>query len=86
MLELCNSFINSRSIAKQLSIALADLAIQMTGHESNAVNAGWEDPVGFMIDNFSRGGPDHLAMLLEFLTVLPEELASNQKITMDVII
>ena len=87
MLDLCNTHISARAVSKQLSIALADLAIQMTGHNtaSDSLNSGgWDDPVGFMIDNFGGGGPDHLAVLLEFLTVLPEELASNQKITMDV--
>ena len=87
LLDLCNTNISTRAVAKQLSIALADLAIQMTSDSASTATGGvlaWADPVGFMIDNFGGGGPDHLAILLEFLTVLPEELATNQKITMDV--
>lgn len=86
MLDLCNANISTRAVAKQLSVALADLAIQMTNESVSSTGGvlAWSDPVGFMIDNFGGGGPDHLAILLEFLTVLPEELATNQKITMDV--
>lgn len=65
----------SKNISTQLSIGIADLAIQMTD--------GWPDPVGFMIDQFS--GQDEFMILLEFLAVLPEELASNKKIMIEVI-
>lgn len=63
---------------KQLSISLADLAIQLAGDK------GWNDPVGYMIEGFQSGGPDQVSVLLEFLSNLPEELACNSKIVSEV--
>lgn len=53
----------STVIVTQLSLALADLALQMTS---------WRRPVIDLINRFSGGG--HLWPLLEIMTVLPEEL------------
>jgi hypothetical protein len=70
---LANTFKEVKPISKQLGIGLADLAIQ---------SKEWVDPVGFMLANFNA--PDQLLILIEFLNVLPEELLSNSKITMEV--
>jgi transportin-3 len=73
LLGLLNDFKQVKNISTQLSISVADLAIQM--------NEGWNDPVGFMIENF--GGIDGFPVLMEFLMVLPEELSCNTKITLE---
>ncbi len=52
-------------IATQLSVATADLALQMTT---------WE---GFVRDLIARLGRDRQFVLLEILVVLPEELSSR---------
>ncbi|XP_059139993.1 transportin-3-like isoform X2 [Physella acuta] len=52
-------------IVTQLSLALADLALQM---------ATWKSAVLDFIDRFSK---DHMGFLLEVLTVLPEEINSR---------
>lgn len=53
------------AIVTQLSLALADLALQMSS---------WHRPAIDLINRFSQG---HLWPLLEILTVLPEELESR---------
>lgn len=73
LLGLLNDFKRSKNISTQLSISIADLAIQM--------NDGWSDPVGFMIENFN--GKEGFPVLMEFLMVLPEELSCNTKITLE---
>jgi transportin-3 len=52
----------------QLSISLADLAIQMTD---------WKDPVNDISVIFS-GDDDMLSCFLAFLLVLPEECCDNR--------
>ena len=59
-----------KTIITQLSIALADLTIQKT--DGN-------DQVGFMLDHF-QNNPETVGILLEFLSVLPEEVLFNRKI------
>ncbi|CAG5115054.1 unnamed protein product [Candidula unifasciata] len=52
-------------IVTQLSLALADLALQM---------ATWKSAVVDFIERFSK---EHMGFLLELLTVLPEEISSR---------
>ncbi|RPD64848.1 ARM repeat-containing protein [Lentinus tigrinus ALCF2SS1-6] len=59
-----------RTILVQLCLAISALAIQLPA---------WEDPVGTMIDTFGTN-PAAVPALLQFLTVLPEELTTNSKI------
>ncbi|KAF9568488.1 ARM repeat-containing protein [Agrocybe pediades] len=59
-----------RTIIVQLSLAIAGLALQLPS---------WENPVQDLIDSFGRD-PTTVPPLLEFLTLLPEEVASNTKI------
>ena len=57
--------------AFQLSLALADLLLQMTS---------WTTPIQDLILNFgpiNEQGTSHLRPLLKVLTVLPEELSSR---------
>lgn len=54
-------------IVTQLCLALADLALQM---------ATWKSPVADLIDRFGNA-THHLPVLLEVLTVLPEEVNSR---------
>lgn len=63
-----------RTILVQLCLALSALAIQLPA---------WEDPVGTMIDTFGAN-PAAVPALLQFLTVLPEELTMNSKIPITV--
>lgn len=63
-----------RTIMIQLCLAISGLALQLPA---------WEDPVQNMIDQFGRN-PATVPVLLEFLTVLPEELNSNTKIPVTV--
>ncbi|KAJ6575016.1 armadillo-type protein [Mycena capillaripes] len=59
-----------RTIIIQLCLAIAGLALQFPS---------WTNAVQFMIDSFGRN-PVTVPTLLEFLTVLPEELNNNHKI------
>ena len=63
-----------RTILVQLCLALSALALQLPA---------WEDPIQNMIDSFGRN-PATVPALLQFLTVLPEELTSNTKIPITV--
>ncbi|KAF7347911.1 hypothetical protein MVEN_01549000 [Mycena venus] len=54
----------------QLCLAIAGLALQFPA---------WSNAVQFMIDSFGRN-PETVPILLEFLTILPEELNNNHKI------
>ncbi|KAH7986571.1 hypothetical protein HPB49_025903 [Dermacentor silvarum] len=54
-------------IVTQLSLAMADLALQMSA---------WKSPVVDLIQRFGCS-PSHIPVLLEVLTVLPEELNSR---------
>ncbi|KAJ8315715.1 hypothetical protein KUTeg_007865 [Tegillarca granosa] len=54
-------------IVTQLSLALADLALQM---------ASWKDPILDLVHRFGQS-QQHLPFLLEVLTVLPEEVNSR---------
>ncbi|GBE77835.1 ARM repeat-containing protein [Sparassis latifolia] len=59
-----------RTIIVQLCLAVSGLALQLPA---------WEDPVQNMIDKFGPN-PATVPALLQFLTVLPEEITSNTKI------
>ena len=63
-----------RTILVQLCLAVSALALQLPA---------WEDPVQTMIDMFGRN-PASVPALLQFLTVLPEELTTNMKIPITV--
>ena len=58
----------------QLCLALADLAIQLLE---------WKSAVKDMVTKFG-GSPETAVCLLEFLTVLPEELNSNTRLPLTV--
>ncbi|TPX35653.1 hypothetical protein SmJEL517_g01960 [Synchytrium microbalum] len=62
-----------RSLTTQLCLALADLAIQYLE---------WTDPVGQMMSTYGSD-PEMVAVLLDFLSVLPEELFENIKIPIE---
>ncbi|KAG6853580.1 hypothetical protein C0991_003104 [Blastosporella zonata] len=59
-----------KNIIIQLCLALAGIALQMPS---------WPDAVQTMIDSFGRN-PASVPLLLQFLTLLPEELNGNTKI------
>ncbi|KAI0361316.1 ARM repeat-containing protein [Trametes cingulata] len=59
-----------RNILVQLCLAISGLALQLPA---------WEDPVQDLIDAFGRN-PATVPALLQFLTVLPEEVTTNTKI------
>ncbi|PPQ92687.1 hypothetical protein CVT25_013994 [Psilocybe cyanescens] len=59
-----------RTIIVQLSLAIAGLALQLPS---------WENPVRTVIDSFGRN-PATVPILLEFLTLLPEEVSGNTRI------
>ena len=63
-----------RTVITQLCLALAGLALQVPQ---------WENVVQSMYDMFGRD-PATVPVLLEFLTVLPEELSGNSKIPVSV--
>ena len=63
-----------RTIVVQLSLAIAGLALQLPA---------WENVVQNMIDSFGRN-PATVPTLLEFLTILPEEVNSNTRIPISV--
>ncbi|KAH9944146.1 ARM repeat-containing protein [Epithele typhae] len=59
-----------RTILVQLCLAISALALQLPA---------WQDPVQSMIESFGRN-PATVPALLQFLTVLPEEVTTNTKI------
>lgn len=61
-------------IMVQLCMALADLAIQMPE---------WQSAVQDMVNKFG-GSPELVTVLLEFLTVLPEEMNGNSRLPLSV--
>ncbi|KAJ3312568.1 Nuclear import receptor [Boothiomyces sp. JEL0838] len=63
---------NQKNIRTHLCIALADLAIQFPQ---------WQNPVADMISKFSQ--PEGIIILLQFLSILPEELSFNSKINLE---
>lgn len=63
-----------RTIIVQLSLAIAGLALQLPS---------WDNPVQSLIDSFGRN-PAMVPTLLEFLTLLPEEVAGNTRIPISV--
>lgn len=62
-----------RVIQSRICLALSALALQMPG---------WANPVGDMIARFGQD-PATVDVLLEFLTVLPEEVTTNSRIPID---
>lgn len=64
-----------RVIQTQLSLALSGLALQLDESE-------WPTVVPGMIERFGSS-PDTVPVLLEFLTVLPEEVITNHRIPVD---
>lgn len=65
-----------RVIQTQLCLTLSALAIQLT-------DAEWPDVVTGMTARFGND-PSSVGVLLEFLTVLPEEITTNHRIPVDV--
>ncbi len=65
-----------RVIQLRICLALAAMALQM-GEEQ------WPDVVGGMMQRFGNE-PQTVGLLLEFLTVLPEEITSNHRIPIEV--
>lgn len=63
-----------RTILVQLCLALSGFALQVPS---------WENPVQDMIDSFGQN-PAAVPALLQFLTLLPEELNGNTKIPVTV--
>lgn len=63
-----------RTIIVQLCLAISGLALQLPS---------WDNVVQNMIDSFGRN-PATVPTLLQFLTLLPEELNSNTKIPVTV--
>lgn len=63
-----------RVIIVQLCLAIAGIALQMPS---------WSNAVEEMIESFGRN-PATVPTLLQFLTLLPEELTSNTKIPITV--
>ena len=63
-----------RNILTQLCLAVSGLALQMPS---------WENPIQSMADVFGAN-PATVPALLQFLTVLPEELMTNTRITVTV--
>lgn len=59
-----------RTIIVQLCLAVAGLALQLPA---------WENPVQSMIQAFGSN-PATVPVLLQFLTILPEELNTNTRI------
>ncbi|KAI0348375.1 ARM repeat-containing protein [Trametopsis cervina] len=59
-----------RSIMVQLCLAISGLAVQVPA---------WENPIKDLVDSFGRN-PATVPALLQFLTILPEEVTSNTKI------
>ena len=64
-----------RVVQTQLCLALAALALQLSEEQ-------WGRVVPGMIEQFG-GSPETVGVLLEFLTVLPEEVATNARIPVD---
>ena len=63
-----------RTILVQLCLAISGVALQLPA---------WEDPVQTMIETFGAN-PAMVPALLQFLTVLPEEVTTNTKIPLTV--
>lgn len=63
-----------RTIIVQLCLAVAGLALQLPA---------WSNPVPTMIETFGRN-PVTVPVLLQFLTLLPEELNTNTRIPLTV--
>ena len=63
-----------RTILVQLCLAISALALQFPG---------WEDPMETMIQSFGKN-PTYVPAMLQFLTILPEEVTSNTKIPITV--
>lgn len=63
-----------RSILTQLCLAISGLALQLPA---------WDNAVQTMIETFGRN-PAAVPTLLQFLTLLPEELNSNTRIPVTV--
>ena len=63
-----------RTILVQLCLAISALALQLPA---------WEDPMQTMIESFGTN-PAMVPALLQFLTVLPEEVTTNTKIPITV--
>lgn len=65
---------SSKVIRTQLCLSLAGVALRMLE---------WDNPVAHMTNVFG-GSTDDAAYLLEFLTVLPEEVNDNRNSTLTV--
>lgn len=65
-----------RTIIVQLCLAISGLALQLPA---------WTNPVQDLIDSFGQN-PATVPALLQFLTILPEEMNTNTKIPITVCI
>ncbi len=65
---------SSKAMVTQLVLAMADLS---------ALLLDYVDPIGLMIQTYSQD-PDMISIILEFLTVLPEEVHDNRFLTNEV--
>lgn len=75
LLELLRTYSKGpKPIRTQLSVALANLAIQMLS---------WKDVLPFIVSTLGTN-PDSVACFLEFLHVLPQELDEGRKINLGV--
>lgn len=63
-----------RAVIVQLCLALSGLAVQLPA---------WKNPVEDMVASFGRN-PAMVPALLQFLTILPDEINSNTKIPITV--
>jgi transportin-3 len=64
-----------KPIRTQLCVCMAGLAIRMTE---------WEDVIPSFVSAFNTSDPNVAGVILEFLTVLPEELNEGRKINLSV--
>ncbi|OLY85438.1 hypothetical protein AYI68_g371 [Smittium mucronatum] len=71
--HLLSSRNESQSLRTQLCLSIADLSLQLVA---------WEDPVKDMIDSFTSDSSS-IIVLLEFLTILPEEVDNNDRILLE---
>lgn len=70
LIHLLESNVDKRVVARHLSVALANLALQFIG---------WQNVVPEMVSKFGSKSEKELMCLLEFLKVLPEELQDSKR-------
>ena len=65
---------SQRAVVTQLVLSLADLSVMLVD---------WADPIAVLLDTYASE-PDMICCILEFLTVLPEELHDHRVLNTDV--